>query len=80
MSLPWALALRAIRARLVRSVLTALAVATGIAVILGVAVSTNALDSESRTAAQAAAGASNLDVRVTAGTGLTARVRGGGPR
>lgn len=72
MSLPWALALRAIRARLVRSVLTALAVATGIAVILGVAVSTNALDSESRTAAQAAAGASNLDVRVTAGTGLTA--------
>ena len=72
MSLPWALAVRAIRARLVRSILTGLAVATGIAVILGVAVTTTGLDSESRTAARASAGASGLDVRVTAGTGLTA--------
>jgi putative ABC transport system permease protein len=71
-SLTWALAVRAIRGRLLRSLLTALAVATGTAVVLGVAVTSTGLDAESRAAAQASAGASNLDVRVTAGTGITA--------
>jgi putative ABC transport system permease protein len=71
-SLTWALAARAIRARPLRSLLNGLAVALGIAVILGVAVTVSGLDTESRSAAQAAAGSSSLDVRVTAGTGLTA--------
>lgn len=72
MSLPWSLAVRAIRGRLLRSILTALAIATGTAVILGVAVTSTGLDAQSRAAAQASAGDSNLDVRVTAGAGLTA--------
>ena len=72
MSLAWSLALRAVRTRPLRSLMNGLAVATGIAVILGVAVTISGLDAESRSAAQAAAGASGLDVRVTAGTGLTA--------
>ncbi len=72
MSLTWALAARAIRARPLRSLLNGLAVALGIAVILGVAVTVSGLDAESRSAAQASAGSSSLDVRVTAGTGLTA--------
>jgi putative ABC transport system permease protein len=71
-SLTWALAIRAIRGRPLRSGLNGLAVALGIAVILGVAVTVSGLDTESRSAAQASAGSSNLDVRVTSGTGLTA--------
>jgi putative ABC transport system permease protein len=71
-SLPWALALRAIRSRPLRAVLTGVAIALGIATVLGVAVTISGLDSESRVAAQASAGSSDLDVRVTAGTGLTA--------
>jgi putative ABC transport system permease protein len=71
-SLTWALAARAIRGRPLRSLLNGLAVALGIAVILGVAVTVSGLDTESRSAAQASAGTSSLDVRVTAGTGLTA--------
>jgi putative ABC transport system permease protein len=71
-SLTWALAARAIRGRPLRSLLNGLAVALGIAVILGVAVTVSGLDAESRSAAQASAGSSSLDVRVTAGTGLTA--------
>ena len=72
MRLSFALALRAVRERRLRSVLTGLAVATGIALVLGVAVTISGLDAQSRSAAEAAAGASSLDVRVTAGTGLTA--------
>lgn len=72
MSLTWALAARAIRGRPLRSLLNGLAVALGIAVILGIAVTVSGLDAESRSAAQASAGTSSLDVRVTAGTGLTA--------
>jgi putative ABC transport system permease protein len=71
-SLAWALALRAIRGRPLRALLTATAVALGIAVVLGVAVTITGLDAQSRAAAQASAGASDLDVRVTAGTGLAA--------
>ena len=72
MSVPWALALRAIRGRPVRSLLNGVAVALGIAVVLGVAVTITGLNNESRAAAQASAGGSNLDVRVSAGTGLSA--------
>lgn len=72
MSLTWALAARAIRGRPLRSLLNGLAVALGIAVILGVAITVSGLDAESRSAALASAGSSSLDVRVTAGTGLTA--------
>jgi putative ABC transport system permease protein len=71
-SLTWALATRAIRGRPLRSLLNLVAVALGIAVILGVAITVSGLDAESRSAAQASAGSSSLDVRVTAGTGLTA--------
>ena len=76
MSLPWALALRTIRGRPLRALLTGIAVALGIAVVLGVAVTITGLDTESRAAAQASAGGSDLDVRVTAGTGLTAGAAG----
>ena len=72
MSVSWALARRAIRGRPLRAALTTLAVALGIAVVLGVSVTISGLDSESRSAAQFSAGRSDLDVRVTAGTGLTA--------
>lgn len=72
MSLPWALSWRAIRGRPLRAVLTTIAVALGIAVVLGVAVTTTGLNFEARAAAQAAAGGSDLDVRVAAGTGLAA--------
>jgi putative ABC transport system permease protein len=71
-SVPWALAQRAIRGRPLRALLTAIAVALGIAIVLGVLVTISGLDSQSRAAAQSSAGGSNLDVRVTAGTGLTA--------
>ena len=53
MSLTWALAVRAIRGRPLRSLLNGLAVVLGIAVILGVAVTVSGLDTESRSAAQA---------------------------
>ncbi len=72
MSVPWALARRAIRGRPLRALLTSIAVALGIAVVLGVSVTISGLDSVSRSAAQSSAGGSDLDVRVTAGTGLTA--------
>ncbi len=72
MSLAWALARRAISGRPLRAALTAVAIALGIAVVLGVSVTTAGVDAQSRSAAQSAAGGSNLDVRVTAGTGLTA--------
>jgi putative ABC transport system permease protein len=71
-SLSWALALRAIRGRPLRALLTTIAIALGIAVVLGVSVTSNGLDAESRAAAQAAAGSADLDVRVAAGTGLSA--------
>ncbi len=71
MSLPWALARRAVRGRPLRALLTTVAVALGIAVVLGVSVTISGLDTESKSAAQSAAGGSSLDVRVTAGTGLT---------
>ena len=72
MSVPWALAQRAIRGRPLRALLTAIAVALGIAVVLGVSVTISGLESESKAAAQSSAGGSSLDVRVTAGAGLTA--------
>lgn len=72
MSLPWSLALRALRAKPLRSVLTGTAVALGVAVVLGISITVSGLDSESRAAALASAGRSGLDVRVTAGSGLAA--------
>jgi putative ABC transport system permease protein len=75
-SLPWALALRAIRGRPLRASLTAVAIALGVAVVLGVSVTVTGVNSESRAAAQAAAGGSALDVRVTAGSGLSADAAG----
>jgi putative ABC transport system permease protein len=75
-SLPWALALRAIRGRPLRATLTVIAIALGIAVVLGVSMTVSGVNSESRAAAQSAAGSSALDVRVTAGTGLSADAAG----
>jgi putative ABC transport system permease protein len=71
-SLSWALALRAIRGRPLRALLTSIAIALGIAVVLGVSVTSNGLDAESRAATQVAAGSADLDVRVAGGTGLSA--------
>jgi len=71
-SLGLTLALRAIRGRPLRSLLTAVAVALGIALVLGVAVTLSGLDAVSRSAARASAGGSDVDVRVTAGTGMAA--------
>ena len=65
------LAVRAILARPLRSVLTTIAVALGVAVVLAVSMTITALDAQSEAAVQAAAGGSGLDVRVTAGTGLS---------
>ncbi len=72
MSVPWALARRAIRGRPLRALLTGIAVALGIAIVLGVSVTISGVEAQSKAAAQASAGSSDLDVRVTAGTGLTA--------
>ena len=66
------MALRAIRIRPLRALLNVVAVALGVAVVLGVGITISGLNSEAQSAAQASAGASGLDVRVTAGTGLTA--------
>ncbi|MDQ6846894.1 MAG: ABC transporter permease [Candidatus Dormibacteraeota bacterium] len=76
MSLPWALARRAIRGRPLRALLTSIAVGLGIAVVLGVSITISGLDSVSKAAAQSSAGGSSLDVRVTAGAGLTANEAG----
>jgi putative ABC transport system permease protein len=70
------LALRAIAQRPFRALLSGIAIALGIAIVLGVAVTVTGLGNESQMAAQAAAGASSLDVRVTAGTGLSAEDAG----
>jgi putative ABC transport system permease protein len=67
----WPLVMRAIRARPLRSSLTAIAVALGIAVVLGVQITVNGLDAQASAAQQLRAGASGLDVRVDAGDGLT---------
>ncbi|MHB8718770.1 MAG: FtsX-like permease family protein [Candidatus Dormibacteria bacterium] len=67
-----ALALRAIRARPLRSALTTVAVALAIAVVLAVSLTLSELAAASQAAARSAAGTSGLDVRVTAGTGLSA--------
>ena len=64
------LAVRAIRARPLRSVLTASAVALGIAVVLAVQIAIQGLTVQAGEAQQQQAGASSLDVRVDAGAGL----------
>jgi len=68
----WLLAVRAIRARPLRSVLTATAVALGIAVVLAVQIAIAGLTTQAAEAQEQSAGASSLDVRVDAGAGLTA--------
>jgi putative ABC transport system permease protein len=67
----WLLALRAVRARPLRSALTAIAVALGIAVVLAVQIAIQALTVQAGEAQAQRAGASSLDVRVDAGSGLT---------
>ena len=66
-----ALAVRAVAARPLRSALTTLAVALGIAVVLGVQITVNGLDTQAAAAQRLRAGASGLDVRVDAGSGLS---------
>jgi putative ABC transport system permease protein len=67
----WLLALRAVRARPLRSALTAIAVALGIAVVLAVQIAIHSLTVQAGEAQAQQAGASSLDVRVDAGSGLT---------
>ena len=71
MSEIWLLALRAVRARPLRSALTAIAVALGIAVVLAVQIGIQGLSVQAQEAQAQQAGASSLDVRVDAGSGLT---------
>ena len=68
----WLLASRAIRARPLRSVLTASAVALGIAVVLAVQIAIQGLTVQASEARSQQAGASSLDVRVDTGSGLIA--------
>ena len=68
----WLLAARAIRARPLRSVLTASAVALGIAVVLAVQIAIQGLTVQASEARLQQAGASSLDVRVDTGSGLDA--------
>ena len=67
----WPLAIRAVRARPLRSALTATAVALGIAVVLAVQIAIQGLTVQAQEAQAQRAGASSLDVRVDAGSGLT---------
>ena len=67
----WLLAVRAIRARPLRSVLTASAVALGVAVVLAVQIAIQGLTVQAAEAQTEQAGASSLDVRVDIGSGLT---------
>ena len=67
----WPLAIRAIRARPLRSALTATAVALGIAVVLAVQIAIQGLTVQAQEAQLQQAGASSLDVRVDAGAGIT---------
>ncbi len=71
MSEIWLLAVRAVRARPLRSTLTAVAVALGIAVVLAVQIAIQGLTVQAGEAQAQQAGASSLDVRVDAGSGLT---------
>lgn len=71
MSEIWLLAVRAVRARPLRSALTAIAVALGIAVVLAVQIAIQGLTVQAGEAQAQQAGASSLDVRVDAGSGLT---------
>jgi putative ABC transport system permease protein len=66
----WLLAVRAIRARPLRSALTAGAVALGIAVVLAVQIAIQGLTVQAGEAKLQQAGASSLDVRVDSGAGL----------
>ena len=66
----WLLAVRAIRARPLRSVLTASAVALGVAVVLAVQIAIQGLTAQAAEAQMEQAGASSLDVRVDIGAGL----------
>ena len=67
----WLLPVRAIRARPLRSVLTASAVALGVAVVLAVQLAIQGLTAQAAEAQLQQAGASSLDVRVDVGSGLT---------
>lgn len=66
----WLLAVRAVRARPLRSALTAGAVALGIAVVLAVQIAIQGLTAQAGEAKLQQAGASSLDVRVDSGAGL----------
>lgn len=71
MSLAWSLALHGLRTRPLRALLTALAMVVGVAVTLGVSATVNAVDAQSLAASAVAAGASQLDVRVGSGQGIS---------
>jgi putative ABC transport system permease protein len=66
----WLMAVRAIRARPLRSALNASAVALGIAVVLAVQIAIQGLNEQASEAQLQQAGASSLDVRVDSGSGL----------
>jgi len=63
--------LRSVATRPLRSALTLVAVALGIAVVLGVQIARAGLETQASQAVARQAGASSLDVRVDAGSGLT---------
>jgi putative ABC transport system permease protein len=62
---------RNLRSRPVRAALTAAAVGLGVAVMLGVQIEVAGVNSQAEAAVRLRAGQSGLDVRSTAGTGLT---------
>jgi putative ABC transport system permease protein len=66
----WPILTRSLRARPLRAVLTALAVALGVAAVLGVQLALGALDRQAGDVAGQRAGRSDLDVRAVAGRGL----------
>lgn len=65
------LAVRSIRARPFRSLLTGSAVALGVTVLVGVQLALSNLDDQAHEATAFRAGLSSLDVRSTAGTGIS---------
>ncbi|HEY6378350.1 MAG TPA: ABC transporter permease, partial [Candidatus Dormibacteraeota bacterium] len=68
----WPVLTRTLRARPLRALLTALAVALGVAAVLAVQVTLTALDRQAGDVAGRRAGRSDLDVRAVAGAGLDA--------
>jgi putative ABC transport system permease protein len=66
----WPIVVRSLRARPLRTALTAIAVALGVAAVLGVQLTLSGLDRQATQAQQNRAGRSDLDVRAVKGPGL----------